>query len=44
MVWVPVMKVVDVRVLEAMSERDVEIAAAIDALSKVAVSVGNAAG
>ena len=37
------MKVVQVRVPESMSERDVKVAAAIEALSRGAVSVGKAA-
>jgi len=37
------MKVVHVKVPESMSERDVKVAAAIEALSKGAVSVGKAA-
>jgi len=37
------MKVVHVRVPESISERDVKVAAAIEALSKGAVSVGKAA-
>ena len=37
------MKVVHVKVPESMSERDVRVAAAVEALSKGAVSVGKAA-
>ena len=37
------MKVVHVKVPESMSERDVKVAAAIEALSKGTVSVGKAA-
>ena len=37
------MKVVHVKVPESMSERDVKVAAAIEALSKGTVSIGKAA-
>lgn len=37
------MKVVHVRVPESLSERDVKVAAAVEALRKAAVTVGKAA-